>query len=128
MFWTDSQGRHDVSIAAVISVDKTRARRVVPPTSDYKEVTREWQECEYRAVELADDSLGGLWEGEPGSVSFDAWPYTEFCVMIAGRVRITDSAGESREFVGGEAFIVPRGFQGTWTTVESSRKYFVAMR
>lgn len=117
-----------MSIGEIIFVDKTHARQVVPPTSGYKEVSAEWHEREFRAVELAGDSLGGLWEGEPGSVSFDAWPYTEFCVMIAGRVRITDAAGESREFVGGEAFIVPRGFQGSWTTVEPSRKYFVAMR
>jgi uncharacterized cupin superfamily protein len=31
------------------------------------------------------------------------------------------------EFAGGESFVVPRSFSGTWETVEPSRKIFVAI-
>lgn len=117
----------DLMIDAVTTVDRSGVR-VVPDASGYDSVSDGWVEAEYRAVELADDSLGGLWEGEPGRVSFESWPYTEFCVMISGRVAVIDAAGGRREFGAGEAFVVPRGFRGTWETVEPSVKYFVAMR
>ncbi|MEV7431408.1 cupin domain-containing protein [Nocardioides sp. NPDC092400] len=116
-----------LTIDAVRAVDRT-APRVVPDPAGYDRVTGEWAEAEYRAVEIADDSLGGLWEGEPGEVFFESWPYTEFCVVISGRVAVRDDAGARREFGPGEAFVVPRGFRGTWETLEPSVKYFVAMR
>jgi uncharacterized cupin superfamily protein len=116
------------TIEDVIPVTSTTTRRVVPDAADYDTVTPGWSEVEYRAVELAEDSLGGLWEGQPGAVSFESWPYTEFCVMLEGRVALVDSAGGRREFGAGEAFVVPRGFRGTWETLEPSRKYFVGLR
>lgn len=117
-----------MSVEQIVRVDAATARRVVPDAADYDDVSDSWREVEYRAVELADDSLGGLWEGEPGHVSFDSWPYTEFCVMLAGRVALVDREGGRREFIAGDAFVVPRGFSGTWQTLEPARKYFVAMR
>ena len=116
-----------MSIDAVRTVDRTGIQ-VVPDPADYDRVSDGWSEKEYRAIELAEDSLGGLWEGQPGSVFFESWPYTEFCVMISGRVAVIDADGARREFGAGEAFVVPRGFRGTWETVEPSVKYFVAMR
>lgn len=117
----------DMTIDAVTTVGR-HSRKVVPDPAGYDSVSEGWAETEYRAVEIADDSLGGLWEGEPGRVEFESWPYTEFCVMISGRVAVIDAVGGRREFVAGDAFVVPRGFRGTWETVESSVKYFVAMR
>ncbi|WP_309066133.1 cupin domain-containing protein [Microbacterium sp.] len=117
-----------LSIDDVTAVTFESTRAHVPDPSDYTTVTPGWSETEYRAVEIADDSLGGLWEGRPGAVSFDEWPYTEFCVMLEGRVAVVDHAGRRREFGAGEAFVVPKGFRGTWETIEPSRKYFVAMR
>ncbi|WP_019546034.1 cupin domain-containing protein [Streptomyces sulphureus] len=117
-----------MNIEAIKTVGRDTGRAVVPDPADYDHVGDGWSETEYRAVELADDSLGGLWEGEPGRVSFDSWPYTEFCVLVSGRVAVIDAAGGRREFGAGEAFVVPRGFCGTWETVEPSVKYFVAMR
>lgn len=127
MFWTDSL-EEQMNIEQIVRVDPASARRVVPDSADYDAVSEGWREVEYRAVELADDSLGGLWEGEVGHVSFDSWPYTEFCVILVGRVALVDRAGGRREFRAGDAFVVPRGFSGTWETLEPSRKYFVAMR
>jgi uncharacterized cupin superfamily protein len=121
-----STDARDLTVAAVRTVDRN-GTRVVPDPDGYDRVSEGWSEAEYRAVDLAEDSLGGLWEGEPGSVWFESWPYTEFCVMISGRVAVVDAAGGRREFGPGEAFVVPRGFRGSWETLEPSVKYFVAM-
>jgi uncharacterized cupin superfamily protein len=87
-----------------------------------------WRETEWRS--FGDDEsrpYGGAWTGEPGSLRLDDYPYDEVCVMLTGVVALVDSAGARREFRAGEAFFVPRGFSGTWETVEPSTKVFVAL-
>ncbi len=86
-----------------------------------------WQETEWRAFANAAGSLfGGSWEGEPGSLVLDPYPYDEICVMISGRVALVDLHGGRAEFGPGQVFYVPRGFRGTWITIEPSRKFFFA--
>lgn len=116
------------SIDDVTLVSADPALRHVPDPRDYDAASADWTEAEFRAVQLAEDSLGGLWHGEPGTVRFESWPYTEFCVMISGRVAVVDSTGARREFGPGDAFVIPKAFEGSWETLEPSRKYFVAMR
>lgn len=57
-----------------------------------------------------------------------SWPYAESCVMLQGSVAITDEMGGYSEYAAGDAFVVRKGFAASWTTVEPSRKYLVAMR
>ena len=66
----------------------------------------------------------GRWEGTVGSwrVSYSE---TEVCLLLAGRVRLTSAAGEAREFVAGQAFLVPGGFEGVWEVLEPARKLYV---
>jgi uncharacterized cupin superfamily protein len=116
-----------VNITDVKAVTVENSRSLVPDPDSYDERSDDWQEIEHRTVDLAEDSLGGLWEGTAGSVYFESWPYTEFCVMIEGHVAVIDSDNQRKDFRAGDAFVVPKGFRGTWTTVEPSRKYFVAM-
>ena len=71
--------------------------------------------------------FGGGWEGEPGTLLCDPYPYDEVCIMISGRVALIDLDGNRREFSAGEAFFVPQSFRGTWETVEPSKKFFVAL-
>lgn len=102
--------------------------RVVPDLDSYDAGRSEhWVEAEYRAALPATDALVGAWEGEPGWVAFDEWPYHEVCVVLSGRVAIEDETGARAEFGAGEAFVVPAGFRGTWHTVESTRKIFVGI-
>lgn len=117
-----------MSIDAIRTVTVETAERTVPDLSSYDAHSDDWAEAEYRTIELAEDSLAGLWEGTAGSVFFRSWPYTEFCVMLAGRIALTDELGARREFGPGDAFVVPKGFTGTWTTLSPARKYFAAMR
>ncbi len=65
----------------------------------------------------------GRWECDSG-----AWRviYTEheYCRMYAGRIRITDEAGQAREVVKGDSFVVPAGFRGVWEVLEPAGKEF----
>ncbi|UOR01942.1 cupin domain-containing protein [Leucobacter allii] len=114
-------------ITDVQALGRTEGIRVVPALSDYDGHSERWIEAEYRAHPRGTQSVAGYWEGEPGWVRIDVWPYTEICVMIAGRVAIEDAEGALREFGAGEAFLVPAGFSGRWHTLETSQKYFIGI-
>ncbi len=66
----------------------------------------------------------GVWECEPG-----AWRvhYTEeeYCRILVGRSLLTNADGVVREVAAGNEFVIPRGFEGTWEVVESTRKIYV---
>jgi uncharacterized cupin superfamily protein len=51
--------------------------------------------------------------------------YDEVCVILAGRVRLTNEAGEAREYAAGDSFVIPKGFKGIWETLEPVRKHYV---
>ena len=75
----------------------------------------------------ANGRLGaGVWHCEPGAwkIAFAPGKHEFFCV-IEGRIRITDAAGEAREFGPGEACIIPAEFTGTFEVLETVRKYYV---
>jgi uncharacterized cupin superfamily protein len=98
------------------------------PTWPAGDASPDWSEVEWRCFADATGRLfGGGWEGEPGSLKLDPYPYDEICVMLSGRVALVDEHGGRREFTGGDAFYVPKGFRGTWVTLEPSRKIFIGM-
>lgn len=68
----------------------------------------------------------GLWESEPGAWTVD-YSEDELCVIVAGRVRLTPTDGAPQEFGPGDAFVIPRGFKGTWETVEQVRKVYAIL-
>jgi uncharacterized cupin superfamily protein len=46
---------------------------------------------------------------------------------VAGRARLTEAGGEAQDFGPGDAFVIPRGFEGTWETVEPVRKIYAIL-
>ena len=71
---------------------------------------------------------GGLSAGtwaHAGGVLHIQGDYDEVCVLLAGHVRLTSASGYTAEFKAGETFVIPKGFQGTWETVEPVRKHYV---
>jgi uncharacterized cupin superfamily protein len=66
----------------------------------------------------------GIWDGAPGIVRI-TYTESEFCHILAGRVILTDEAGDARSFAAGDAFVIPAGFTGLWETVEPVRKFYV---
>jgi uncharacterized cupin superfamily protein len=70
----------------------------------------------------------GVWQCSVGVVEMKDWPYDELCVLLAGRVIITPRGGQPQEYAQGEAFVIPRGFTGTWDIRETIRKYYAIQR
>lgn len=68
--------------------------------------------------------FSGVWACEPGSWQV-SYSEHEYCRILSGRVVLTDAAGRARSFGPGDAFVIPAGFSGTWTTVEPCRKQYV---
>lgn len=66
----------------------------------------------------------GVWESTVGKWHAFAGR-NEFCYMLAGRVRLSDRYGNSREFGTGESFVIKPEFDGTWEVLEDARKLYV---
>jgi uncharacterized cupin superfamily protein len=69
----------------------------------------------------------GIWEATPGvtrSIKGGTW---EFCTILSGVVLLTEDGGETRRFTAGDTFVMRPDFVGTWETVETVRKVFVAV-
>ncbi len=116
-----------MSDITVQRLSRETGEKVVPSLLDYDGVSSGWSEAEYRARLSRTQSLVGFWEGEPGWVAFDSWPYTEVCVILQGKVAIEGLDGQRAEFNAGEAFVVPVGFRGVWHTLEATQKIFVGI-
>ena len=68
--------------------------------------------------------FAGVWESAPGKWAVN-YTEEEFCTFLAGKAILTGEDGTSETFITGDAFIIPRGFKGTWETVEPVKKWYV---
>jgi uncharacterized cupin superfamily protein len=66
----------------------------------------------------------GFWTHESGVLELDVTEH-EFCLLLAGKVRLTAADGQIEDFGMGDGFIIPGGFKGTWETVKPVRKWYV---
>jgi uncharacterized protein len=66
----------------------------------------------------------GFWTHEGGTIEVD---YTEheFCLLLAGKVRLADQDGNADVYGMGDGFVIPAGFKGTWETLKPVRKWYV---
>jgi uncharacterized cupin superfamily protein len=69
----------------------------------------------------------GTWACNKGAVEIQGHPVDEACFIVRGSVTLTDNEGRSETFGAGEAFLLPRGFTGTWEQSEDFAKLFVAI-
>ena len=68
----------------------------------------------------------GHWQAEPGRLAVN-YTETELCVLLVGRVRLTDESGASRDFGPGEAFVIEAGFRGTWESIGRVTKIYAIL-
>jgi uncharacterized cupin superfamily protein len=82
---------------------------------------------EHRACNAFSDASGqfhcGRWSSSPGKWRV-RYTESELCVLITGRVSIESAAGLEQSFAAGDAFVVPAGFEGTWTVHEPCEKFY----
>lgn len=66
----------------------------------------------------------GIWACMPGKYRVDRYHADcyEFGHILEGKVRITDSEGNSAEYKAGDTIVTPKGFKGTWEVLEPFRK------
>jgi uncharacterized protein len=68
--------------------------------------------------------FAGIWHSSVGAKSV-SYTEEEVCVILEGRVLLTDLKGNSKEFGAGSTFVLPAGFKGTWETLEPVKKIYV---
>ena len=68
--------------------------------------------------------FAGIWQSSVGAKSV-SYTEEEVCVILEGRVRLTDLSGNAKEFGAGSTFVLPAGFKGTWETLETVKKIYV---
>jgi hypothetical protein len=69
--------------------------------------------------------IAGVWECTPGMAEIVDFPYDEFCILLEGSVVIKDSSGHKETYGPGDGFVIPKGFNGTWSMPVTVRKYYV---
>ena len=67
----------------------------------------------------------GVWESGAGRSVLTAFPFTEYVLMISGRVVVTETDGTSMEFTAGDTFVIPKGWSGIWDVKERMKKQIV---
>ena len=68
--------------------------------------------------------FAGIWQSSVGAKNV-SYTEEEVCVILEGRVRLTDLDGNAKEFGAGSTFALPAGFKGTWETLEPVKKIYV---
>ena len=56
----------------------------------------------------------GVWACDAGTLAINDLAMDEACYLIKGEVIISDTHGNTERFAAGEAFLLQRGFVGTW--------------
>lgn len=67
----------------------------------------------------------GIWESGIGKWEIN-FIEDEFIAIIAGKITLTDEHGHAESFGAGDTLVVPKGFKGTWETVEPVKKWYAA--
>ena len=68
--------------------------------------------------------FAGIWQSSVGAKTV-SYTEQEVCIILEGRVRLTDFVGNAKEFGAGSTFVLPAGFKGTWETLEAVKKIYV---
>lgn len=67
--------------------------------------------------------LSGLWGAGKGRWAID-YAFDEFVVLLAGKVKLIAADGKAKTYKAGNAFVIPKGFKGSWETLEPIRMYY----
>jgi uncharacterized cupin superfamily protein len=68
--------------------------------------------------------FAGIWQSSVGAKTVN-YTEEEVCVILEGRVRLSDVEDNAKEFDAGSTFVIPAGFKGIWETLEAVKKIYV---
>ncbi|HAU77966.1 MAG TPA: cupin [Agrobacterium sp.] len=69
----------------------------------------------------------GIWEATPGLTQCLKPKTYEYCLLLEGAVEITEEGVGSTIYRKGDCFALKPGFTGTWKTLETLKKFYVAV-
>ena len=103
-----------ITAQGAAEVERPPADRVLSGDPTY----RTWN------VDERDGLYCGVWEATPGKwrIAYDEW---EYCRILSGVSVIAEDGGAAVTVRGGDSFVIPPGFTGTWEVVETTRKDYV---
>lgn len=119
-----------MSILDVVQLDASKVKPECYAPAAEKLISGAPTQEVFAQYEAAGGKLSiGEWRCAAGAwrVSYDADEY-EFCHLLEGRIRLVDEHGAAKEFVKGDAFVIPAGFRGVWETIEPCAKHYVICR
>lgn len=67
----------------------------------------------------------GVWEADASKTKLIDYPFTEYVLMLSGRLVVTNDDGTSHEFKSGDTFVIPKGFTGIWDVRERMKKQHI---
>ena len=74
----------------------------------------------------ADEKLSvGVWESTPYAEILSYPNENEYCVVLKGKVALTNPDGSVETFETGDSYVVPAGFEGRFEVLETLRKIYV---
>ena len=65
----------------------------------------------------------GVWACDAGTLQIRNLAFDEICFVIDGEVEVTDDQGVCLTFGEGDAFVLHKGFTGTWRMPRAFRKF-----
>lgn len=71
--------------------------------------------------------FAGIWSADPHSQDFDEYPMDEVCVVLAGKITLTEPGKSPEVFKTGDVFGIKRGTSVNWTQDPDTRKIFVIL-
>lgn len=71
--------------------------------------------------------FAGIWSADPHSLDFDSYPVDEVCVVLTGKITLTEVGKSPEVFIKGDVFGLKKGTALNWTQDPGTRKIFVIL-
>jgi uncharacterized cupin superfamily protein len=78
----------------------------------------------YKSAAFAGNKVA-FWGSEAGALKAGNYPLDEFVYVLEGDLVTLDANGTRREFHPGDAFVIPKGWAGTWDMKTRFKKIIV---
>ena len=119
VFVTTAWSTETPKITSIDSTTPTEALLAKPGTYLGEKFTFEDQHSGETLVRV------GVWEAGVSEIVINNFPFTEYVLMISGVVIVTDKDGESKQYIAGDTFVIPKGWSGIWDVKERMKKQIV---
>jgi uncharacterized cupin superfamily protein len=112
-----------ISDLKTISTDGIEADNYLPDAE--KIITGQPEQNVWNAFSSSDQKFHvGTWDSKAGEWKV-SYTEEEYCLILEGESVITDSKGNQKIVKAGDQFVVPAGFEGSWSVPEYCKKVYV---